>query len=362
MANPLLLTVAAALLLGASSSTALEGITITTVFGPETAGGRYKHPASITQLEDGGLYLAYYGGSGEYGVDTKVWGARLPEGAAAWQAPEVIADTPGRSEGNPVVWQEPGGRIWLFYVVRYGDTWSESRIKGKISSDGARTWSDSFMVTFEKGTMVRGKPLLLEGGDILLPIYHETGRDRENVGADTTSLFLRRDAETGDWSESNRITSRLGNLQPAAVQLGADHLLSFCRRGGGYGPATDTYIVRSESRDNGRTWTPGEDTPFPNPNAAVELIKLANGHLVLIYNNSMVDRTPLSVAISMDKGKTWPAKKDLFTGPGPFAYPYAIQTKDGKIHLIFTTRDRTLIKHAVFEEALILAGDNTPPL
>ena len=44
------------------------------VFGPEHP-GRYKHPASITELANGDLYIAYYGGSGEYGDDTAVYGA-----------------------------------------------------------------------------------------------------------------------------------------------------------------------------------------------------------------------------------------------------------------------------------------------
>ena len=37
--------------------------------------------------------------------------------------------------------------------------------------------------------MVRGKPIVLKGGDYLPPIYHETGHDQEFVGPDTTSLF-----------------------------------------------------------------------------------------------------------------------------------------------------------------------------
>lgn len=28
--------------------------------------------------------------------------------------------------------------MWLFYVVRYGDTWSDSVIKYKVSSDRGR--------------------------------------------------------------------------------------------------------------------------------------------------------------------------------------------------------------------------------
>ena len=45
------------------------------VFGPEHP-GQYKHPASMTQLSNGDLYIAYYGGSGEYGDDTAVYGSR----------------------------------------------------------------------------------------------------------------------------------------------------------------------------------------------------------------------------------------------------------------------------------------------
>lgn len=53
------------------------------VFGPEHP-GQYKHPASITQLANGDLYIAYYGGSGEYGDDTAVYGSRLKVGENQW--------------------------------------------------------------------------------------------------------------------------------------------------------------------------------------------------------------------------------------------------------------------------------------
>ncbi len=80
------------------------------VFGPEHP-GHYKHPASITQLTNGDLYIAYYGGSGEYGDDTAVYGSRLKKGTTQWTDPKVIADTPGRGEGNPVVWQAPDNHV-----------------------------------------------------------------------------------------------------------------------------------------------------------------------------------------------------------------------------------------------------------
>ena len=63
------------------------------VFGSEHP-GLYKHPASITELSNGDLYISYYGGSGEYNNDTAVYGSRRKSGEATWSMPAVIADTP----------------------------------------------------------------------------------------------------------------------------------------------------------------------------------------------------------------------------------------------------------------------------
>ncbi|HUW60471.1 MAG TPA: sialidase family protein [Candidatus Bathyarchaeia archaeon] len=333
-----------------------DDIVVEKVFGKELP-GQYKHPAAITELASGDLYLAYYGGSGEYHPDTAVYGARLKKGSTEWDTPVPIADTPFHSDGNPVVWQAPDGVVWLFHVVRYGDTWSDSRIHAKISRDEGTSWSDSFVLADERGMMVRSQPLLLDNGDYLLPIYHETGHDREEVGADTTGLFLRCDPKIMRWTETNRITARNGCLQPSVVQISPDYLIAYLRRGGGYGPCTDGYIVRAESHDGGHTWSAGTDSQFANPNAAIDFIKLRNGHLLLVYNDNMEDRTPLTVAISTDNDKTYPYKKNIQEGAGPFAYPYAIQTRDDKIHIIFTTDNRTQIMRAVFEERAITGTD-----
>ena len=340
-------------LLAVSASAEMGQIDITRVIGPEFP-GIYKHPASITELDNGDLYLAYYGGSGEYGTDTAVFGMRLPKGEKNWTQPETIADTPDRSEGNPVVWQAPDGLVWLFYVNRYGDTWSTARAKGKISEDGAKSWSDSFVLTFEEGTMVRGQPIVLNDGDYLLPMYLETGEDTEKTAADTSSFFLRYNPKEKTWTETNRIKSPTGNLQAQVAQITNDYLVCYLRRGGNYEPTETGFMLRAESRDGGRTWSDAVNTEFANPNSAIDFIKLTNGHLLLVYNDNMNERTPLTVAISTDGDQTYPYRRNIAGGDNTFAYPYAIQTRDGKIHIIYTTNGRTTIMHAEFEESAIL--------
>lgn len=322
------------------------------IFGSEHP-GLYKHPASITELSDGDLYIAYYGGAGEYSSDTAVYGSRREFGETNWSPPAVIADTPFRGDGNPVVWQAPDGIVWLFYVNLYGDTWSHARVKAKISRDGAQSWSDSFMLSEEPGSMVRGKPIVLMDGDYLLPMYHETGGDREKMDADTASYFLRYHPPTQTWTATNRIHSAQGNLQPQVVQLTHNHLICFMRRGGGYGPKTSGYIQRAASHDGGHHWTHATDTEFKNPNSAIDLEKLKNGHLVLVYNNHAYERTPLSIAISTDQGKSFPYRRDIAGGENTYAYPYMIQTRDEKILVLYTTNNRTSIMLSEFHESAI---------
>jgi predicted neuraminidase len=332
---------------------AAEDVVIERVFGPELP-GKYKHPASMTELANGDLYLAYYGGSGEYAPDTAVFGARLRKGEREWSRPAVIAKTPFRTDGNAVVWQAPDGLVWLFYLTRYGETWSDSRIKFKISGDGAKTWSDSDMIAFEKGSMVRAAPIALLNGDYLLPVYHETGNDREIVGPGSTSFFLRFNPETREWKETNHIKSRIGNLQPSVVQITEDYLVAYSRRGGGYNGQDDGWLVRSESRDGGHTWSAGQDSAFPNPNSATDFIKLRNGHLLLVYNDSKRTRMPLTVAISTDNDQSYPSRRNIVDKKGDSAaYPFAIQTGDGRIHVIFTSESRTVVNHAIFDESAI---------
>jgi predicted neuraminidase len=326
------------------------------MFGPEIKTGPYKHPARIEALANGDLYAVYYGGEGEYALDTGVFGSRLKKGSRQWTRPARLAHDPFRSLGNAVVWQAPGGLVWLFYVVRYGETWSSSRVQAKVSRDQAATWSDAFPLVSEEGMMVCNRPIVLHNGDYLLPLYHETGYNTEFTAPDSCGLFLRYDVKEKKWKQTGRIKSAMGNIQPVPVEVRENFLIAYIRRGGNFEPTTNGWTLRSESRDGGWTWTQGLNTQFKNPNSAVDFIKLRSGNLLLVFNNSMNERTPLTVALSPDADKSWPWRRNVAEGPYDYAYPMAVQTADEKIHLIFTSHERTIVNHAVLDEQWIKNG------
>jgi alpha-L-rhamnosidase len=79
------------------------------------------------------------------------------------------------------------------------------------------------------------------------------------------------------------------------------------------------------------------------------MVRLDNGHVVVVFNDSERNRTPLSIARSVDEGRTWEAPLALESNPGEYSYPCVIQSADGKIHVTYTYR-RASIKHVELNE------------
>lgn len=82
-------------------------------------------------------------------------------------------------------------------------------------------------------------------------------------------------------------------------------------------------------------------------------MRLANGHWVLIYNDTQEGRNSLAVSLSTDEGKTWGWTRHLEKHPtGSYHYPAIIQASDGRIHAIysyFVDGGKTM-KHVAFDE------------
>ena len=106
------------------------------------------------------------------------------------------------------------------------------------------------------------------------------------------------------------------------------------------------------------------DSSFPNPGAGIEAIRLANGHWLLIYNDTPRGRHSLAVSVSDDEGASWKWTRHLelvAAGGGQFHYPSIIQASDGSIHATYTSRltgQGSTIEHAHFDEPWLLAGDH----
>ncbi|MBI4569157.1 MAG: exo-alpha-sialidase [Planctomycetes bacterium] len=315
------------------------------------------HGSTVCALRNGDLVAAWYTGFDERCADVAIVLARLPAGAAEWEPPRVVADTPDRSEGNPVLWEDAHGRLHLWFATieentwyYFGESWEAAILKHQTSDDGGKTWSEPAVFRRERGALLRNKPVSVgprapeeRREAVILPAYDErAGR----------SFFYHSGDGGLTWAEgAARVTSEpCGNIQPAVVELKNGDLVAWMRNFGGGG-----VLWESRSTDGGVSWSaPAKGRGIPNPNAAVDALRLASGAIALLYNDSAVEgaRTPLTVGLSDDDGATFAVKRNLVEESGEFSYPSISQGGDGRLHVTFTWR-REAICHMAFTEAWV---------
>ena len=105
-----------------------------------------------------------------------------------------------------------------------------------------------------------------------------------------------------------------------------------------------------------------------NPGSGLELMNLADGRFLVIYNDTEAGRHSLAVSISDDEGKTFRWTRHLERsepGTSSYHYPSIIQSRDGLLHCTYscfvkdpaTGQEGKSIKHATFNLDWVLAGD-----
>ena len=298
-----------------------------------------SHASSIIQLSDGDMFCAWYSGKNEGAKDVAVWASRYERKTNQWTPPYVLADTPKKPEGNPVLFAAPDGKVYLYFVTIEGFNWAMSSIKYIVSEDGGKNFGPVRIFRKKWGWMPRNHLVQLASGEILFPLYDEVN---------WRSVFMISKDNSKTWVDAGVIESKPGNIQPAVVQFEDGSLMALMRTEGKGGK-----IWQSFSTDKGMTWSKAERTSLPNPNAGIDMIRLTTGELVLAFNNSGEKRYPLSIAVSKDNGKTWPVIKDIETEYFEFSYPSLAQASDGKIWLTYTWK-RKAIGYAVFDTEWVI--------
>lgn len=292
----------------------------------------FCHASTLAELPNGNLVCALYAGQYEGSPDSAILLSEFVKDQGKWTSPRVVADTPGLPEGNPVLFLDKNGTLWLFFVTMFGKGWDTCKVKYQRSYDFGKTWQPPVTLRDELGWMTRNKPLILPNGDIILPMYDER---------DWTSFFLISEDGGETWKPTHKLVAPIGIIQPAIV-LVEDELIAFMRCGGSGGN-----IWKAVSKDFGRSWSHAQPIPLPNPNSGIDAIAVED-KILLAFNNSPRWRTPLSLAISSDKGESWELLLDVEDEEGEFSYPCLLMTGDGFIHLTYTYK-RIAIQHCVIE-------------
>ncbi|MBN2048021.1 MAG: exo-alpha-sialidase [Anaerolineaceae bacterium] len=344
------------------------------------------HASSICELPNGDLLAAWYAGSRESAPDSFIMGARKPAGAVDWETPQVWVNVHQHAAGNPRVFFGPDGLVWLIAPINYG-RWCNggTRLYLKRSADFGRRWTDLEIFWDAPRILGKNKPIALKSGVWLAPVEHE--------GWGTVD-FLRSSDEGSSWQLISVPDEGVYLDQPTVIQRADGSLLALMR-------SREGMVFQTESTDDGMSWSIAAPTLLKNSNVGIDMVRLNDGRLLLVYtpmalgkNGDLIKarihgevvfcrwapelilaadprergrliaqyrvenqsqtlrehewgvRTPLSIAVSADEGKTWERTLDLETDPGEFSYPAVIQSTNGEIHITYTWQ-RTKIREKV---------------
>lgn len=363
------------------------GVTGQFIFQPDKLLHGHTHASSLVECPNGDLLACWYEGVTDKSADVHIQAARLKKGGE-WGDPFLLADTPMLSDNNPCMIIDRQNRLWLFYYTLLGGSeqpWETAFLRFKQSCDYqnqdqpviwnyeadlpvqvsdldtivSRLCNEPGWITSgadelcqkahqhlrsqlsrRLGWTTRARPVILSSGELVLPMASEI------FGIATMAIT---EDQGRSWFFSQPPLG-YGVEQPTVFERSDGALVAYFR------DSSPLHRIRSStSHDRGRTWSSIMASELPNPGSGLEVLRLSNGHVVLIYNDLENDpRSRLAVSLSLDEGKTWSYTRHLENSPaGRFDYPSLLQTRDGRLHAVYSYNVQT-IKHVSFSEDWIM--------
>jgi predicted neuraminidase len=381
-----------------------------------------SHAANLLTLPDGRLGCVWFGGTQEGVPDISIWFSALEPGSSRWSAAEQLSDDSTRSEQNPILFTAPdsagqAGSLWLLYTAQKAGNQDTAEVRRRMSTDSGRTWGPVetlFPANETGGVFVRQLPVVLPSGRLIIPIFRCITTPGEKwVGNSDDSAVMISDDGGASWGE-HVLPGSLGCVHMNIQPLADGSLLALFRS------RWADSIYESRSTDDGTTWSEPVPTELPNNNSSIQFTALADGRLALVYNHSRAGenterrlslydeidddglaaeqgqltepvptpdtgqddgerrafwgtpRSPMTLAISEDSGRTWPIRRNLDVGDGyclsnnsrdglnrEYSYPSIHQSPDGALNIAYTYF-RQAIKYVRVAPEWAYQGNTTP--
>jgi predicted neuraminidase len=343
-----------------------------------------NHAAFIEQLDDGTLACLWFGGSLEGQSDISIYGATLAKDADAWGPATQLSGDPERSEQNPVLTRGGDGHWLLFHTAQPAGNQDECLLRSRDITlrGGALSGGEPRDLDLPRGTFVRARFVRRADGAWMMPVFRCIARPgvRWNGSFDTSGVAVSTD-DGATWTLAD-VPGSTGSVHMSIVALERGRMAAFYRR------RQSDFVHRSESADGGVTWSVPAAVDVPNNNSSLNVIRLADGRLAMVCNPvsaatsparrlSLYDeiesrddrpdatggcapvwgvpRAPLTLCLSSDEGRTFPARRVIDSSPGTclsnnsldgrnkeLSYPFLLEGEDGALHVAYTYYRRAI--------------------
>lgn len=298
---------------------------------------RYSE-GSIIALRDGSLLYAtteFVGGAADHATATIV-GRVSTDGGRTWGGQRLLQKNIGKQNVMSVTLRRmpPGddtAPLGMFFLVKNSQT--DLDLALRISLDEGATFGEPQTITRGAGyhIMNNDRVTRLSSGRLICPVSTTDDIAKRGGGHLVCVCHFSDDGgRTWKQSASNVDQPERGAMEPEVVELADGKLLMIVRTQLGY-------IATSASSDGGDHWSTPNKLPLEAPESPATIRTIpSTGDLLLIWNKTFVPgaghggkRTPLTAAISADKGKSWQQLRFLETSADHgFAYTSILFHKD----------------------------------
>lgn len=296
---------------------------------PPGPGNPRNTEGDFVALQDGRLLFIYSKFTAEGPADSgaaHLAARHSSDGGVTWtDRDEVVLENEGGMNTMSVsLLRLKSGELALFYMRK--NSMLDCRPYMRMSKNDGKKWSKARLAIPETGYYVlnNDRAYQLKSGRILLPVAlhkNETPDPKRFNGRGVAMCYLS-DNKGKTWRRSKTVlenpTPQAAGLQePGVVELKDGRLLMFMRTGMG-----SQYF--SYSSDGGDTWGAVEPSTLLSPLSPASIERIPKtGDLIAVWNDhSNVSaeirnrrRTPLTVAVSRDDGRTWEKAKNLMDDP-----------------------------------------------
>jgi hypothetical protein len=316
---------------------------------PPGPGNPRNTEGDLIRLRDGRIMLIYtkFTGSGAMDSGAAILAARYSsDNGATWTTQDqTVVENEARMNVMSVTLRRlRNGQIGLFYLRK--NSMLDCRPYLRTSKDEGKTWGKPRLLLKEPGYWILNNDRVteLKDGTLVMGLAlhkNETPDPAKFNGRGIAMSFQSRN-NGKSWKPSATVLEHpsghpAGLQEPGIVELKDGRLLMYMRTGAG-----SQYF--SYSSNQGKTWSTPEPSTLLSPLSPATIERIPKtGDLIAVWNDhsNVGDairnklRTPLTVAVSGDDGRTWRKAKHLATDPAGWYCYTAVDFAGDRVLLVY---------------------------
>ena len=319
--------------------------------GPASEEFPGNHSASMVELGDGRLLVVWMrfvrsALAGNDHAPNRIVSATSRDGGHTWDEPRVRVEPHAGDVNvyNPSLLRLPDGEILLFSYrhlkLEWGQPFSTSAYLRRSADDGL-TFSEPATMWDDRPFGVPNSTLIrLRTGRLVMPLGETLIWGGPQDNQKSTCMYSDDDGHTWKTSSARMQLPMRGAMESHIAEAKDGSLVVSFRTQMGA-------VFLARSPDGGETWSKPQTSGLRSPESMCTLVRIpATGDLLMIWNDSEYDpafdhrgrRSPLSLALSADCGRTWRRAGTLADAYGwEFSNPAALFTRDGRAVITYFT-------------------------